>query len=352
LLLPFDGGSLYRGYLTLNDRDYQFCMAVGSPDLSASKLYFDPYLSKLIDQDGSVFINNLLRRSHDLVSFFTDLKHFLEQLLQSTSVVSLPQSRYYERLMEELSGIDWSTLLAIDHEFETLDFQIKDSSNREHFLQVHLSPEYPRVAPIIHCKLPEIFELKWENNFAILDILKQFQEILEQYQNFWNIMDKIDSQTYITDPKNPTRADKSRTFLIANQVFLRIVIDPSSPYAVPECRLLGPESKIKPFKEKMNLKIKYWDFKGDLILNFENILETKFLKNEVIIDHNETECAICLEYKLGDEICDRECDGCKKSYHYTCLYEYFSNSSKKRSYSAIFGNCPYCKKELSVEIKA
>lgn len=82
--------------------------------------------------------------------------------------------------------------------------------------------------------------------------------------------------------------------------------------------------------------------------------------NDAYID----QCAICYTYRLTVDgpgqgagasmipefACGNPC--CNRSYHETCLSEWLQRlPNASRSFSTIFGHCPYCQSPISVKVK-
>eukprot|EP01126_Amoeba_proteus_P029626 TRINITY_DN2923_c0_g2_i4.p1 TRINITY_DN2923_c0_g2~~TRINITY_DN2923_c0_g2_i4.p1 ORF type:complete len:250 (+),score=55.13 TRINITY_DN2923_c0_g2_i4:276-1025(+) len=134
--------------------------------------------------------------------------------------------------------------------------------------------------------------------------------------------------------------------------YKKITVDPTCPRSIPECRFLGADSMIQPYKYKLNTNLSRWDYNSTLRNNFQQILEIQFPSRErsESLDLN-SECAICYVYKFEDMIPDIVCDGrgCGKAFHGICLYRWLQNTSNRQSLLTIVGECPYCETKITVK---
>lgn len=141
-------------------------------------------------------------------------------------------------------------------------------------------------------------------------------------------MDEIDHNTCVLEPENPKRSENKRRFVVGKHVSLqvreysnallnsiKVTVNPLSPCSVPECRFLGADAIIQPFKHKLNSNLLHWDTKQHLLSNLERVLETTFPTKMAVESLDlKAECAICYSYKLEESIPDIVCDGhgCEK----------------------------------------
>ncbi|EFA85186.1 Rab GTPase [Heterostelium album PN500] len=160
------------------------------------------------------------------------------------------------------------------------------------------------------------------------DSIQSVVRHIESLQPFFDIMDEIDSKTWVLDPSTPSHSDTSRRIALGNNCSLLVEVNPLSPNTYPECRLLGAERAIAPLRAKLNGNLSRWRIDQSLLTNFEVLLEQPF-------PHKQTsnareflsECSICYAHRLENgesTIPDEQCNNqrCQKLFHRTCLFEW------------------------------
>eukprot|EP01125_Pyxidicula_operculata_P020172 TRINITY_DN7401_c0_g1_i1.p1 TRINITY_DN7401_c0_g1~~TRINITY_DN7401_c0_g1_i1.p1 ORF type:complete len:378 (+),score=27.21 TRINITY_DN7401_c0_g1_i1:129-1136(+) len=324
--------------------------------LKNAQIYCDSELTKILKGKEEI-ITDHLNQSSDLYFFLVELKQLLEKLVTSHKDLSQPPALYYPRLLDEINIIGWKNIGYIDDNMTCLKVNTKDDAGRNHVIELGLSSDYPHTPPKCTTFLPESFDILWDSRKSTLaDVINQFTKALKKYQEFWYIVDDIDTKTCVLDPQNPTRADTKRRLAIGKFVSLSIVINPAAPRSVPVCRFLGSDNAIEPLKQNLNSNLHNWDYKNTLRENLEQTLNIEFpTPKETDIQEFNVECAICYEYKGsdGDEIPDRICNGknCGKSFHSSCLYSWLSNiRSNRQTFDTIIGSCPYCETQIAIKI--
>ncbi|KAF9975989.1 hypothetical protein BGZ73_000154 [Actinomortierella ambigua] len=78
------------------------------------------------------------------------------------------------------------------------------------------------------------------------------------FDDFWTVLQDVDSSMWVIDPERPTRRDCSRRCVLANHCSIQITIDPFSPRSFPDMRLFGPEAVLEPFKATMAQNVDLW----------------------------------------------------------------------------------------------
>lgn len=142
---------------------------------------------------------------------------------------------------------------------------------------------------VVEHSLPEI-ELTdsiFNTNNSIENHLATFFRYLEQFEEFYYNMIKIDELCFVVDPIEVTTKSTVRIFKLGKhnlnyrkifilnctnfmvsdeKVFIKIIINPLSPSNV-DIFLIGPTVKIIPFREKYENKISEWNPEVDVHSN-------------------------------------------------------------------------------------
>lgn len=302
-------------------------------------------------------IKQRLTQSVDLPSFLLELKSILEKLLgcqKSEKIVSQPH--VYTHLVKELETIGWEKLAYVDPSFQVFKFVARDIKDREHVVTIHLSPQHPLVAPTCTTDLPgQRFAFTWPSqSHPLQQLYYQFQQVLSQYEDFWDMLDEVDSNTWVLEPDHPSRSCTSRRIALGNNASLHIDLNPANPRLLPECRFMGADNVIVPLREHLNVNIQSWNPQLSVLTNLESLLGQKFPSPSTTKKEDfSMECGICYAYRLNDLIPDKACDDsrCGQPFHSLCLYEWLrALSSSRQSFNMVFGECPYCSKPITVKM--
>nr|XP_046257686.1 E3 ubiquitin-protein ligase FANCL isoform X3 [Scatophagus argus] len=335
LLIPLNKEkTVYDGFITVQERDFRLRLVL-PPDrqLVRARLHCCWQLKHLL-RGYEHIVKQRLQQSADLVSFVLELKTVLEVRLKSfPECRSIPPPQYYSQLISEMETLGWAKLLFIDTEFQTLKLKAEDSSGRQHILTVKLKSK------------------------STLDLLySQFLLVLESLTKFWDILDEIDTKTWILEPEKPSRSDTMRRIAIGNNVSIKVEVDPRHPEMLPECCLLGAEHVVTPLRNRLNANMHLWNPDSSVLHNLRDVLEIEFPSPAT---HEKSsfsaECGICYSYRYEAAIPDQVCNDprCGQPFHQACLYEWLrALPSSRQSFNIVFGECPYCSKPITVKMAA
>ncbi|XP_026210414.1 E3 ubiquitin-protein ligase FANCL isoform X2 [Anabas testudineus] len=278
LLLPLNKEkTVYDGFITVQERDFRMRILLPADrQLKGAKLHCSWQLKHLL-RGYEHIVKQRLQQSADLVSFILELKTVLEVGLKSRPVcraISPPQ--YYSQLMSEMEALGWDKLLFIDTEFRTLRLKVEDSSGRQHILTIKLKSKHPAEAPECSADLPVPLALTWTPQSTLQQLHSQFVLVLESLTEFWDVLDEIDSQTWILEPEKPSRADTMRRIAIGNNMSIKVEVDPRHPKMLPECFLLGAENMVTPLRNKLNANMHLWNPNSSVLHNLRDVLEITF----------------------------------------------------------------------------
>uniref|UniRef100_A0A7N6A953 RING-type domain-containing protein n=1 Tax=Anabas testudineus TaxID=64144 RepID=A0A7N6A953_ANATE len=342
LLLPLNKEkTVYDGFITVQERDFRMRILLPADrQLKGAKLHC------------SWQLKHLLRGYEHIVKQEQAFSMSLQEVgLKSRPVcraISPPQ--YYSQLMSEMEALGWDKLLFIDTEFRTLRLKVEDSSGRQHILTIKLKSKHPAEAPECSADLPVPLALTWTPQSTLQQLHSQFVLVLESLTEFWDVLDEIDSQTWILEPEKPSRADTMRRIAIGNNMSIKVEVDPRHPKMLPECFLLGAENSGSCL----------WSAgrnpNSSVLHNLRDVLEITFPspatheKSDFSVD-----CGICYSYRLEAAIPDQVCNDprCGQPFHQACLYEWLrALPSSRQSFNIVFGECPYCSKPITVKMAA
>ncbi|XP_020896902.1 E3 ubiquitin-protein ligase FANCL [Exaiptasia diaphana] len=358
LLIPQDSSfRRYEGYITVCHKSFRISISLPeSSNMKDARIECCWKLKHLL-KDYQGVLKQRLDQSADLPSFLTELKTILERLLQSKNeerIINHP--KYYTQLIEEMEAISWDKLVYIDPSFTSLKLMAKDNKKRDHFLTIKLSPQHPNVPPTCTTDLPGKFSFSWTSSkdYQLKELHHQFEQALTNYQEFWDMMDEIDQNTWVLEPDHPQRACTTRRIALGNNSSIHIDINPLHPRLLPECRFLGADHVIIPLRENLNSNLNLWNPESSVFINLQNLLKLKFPSpTNTKKEDFSMECGICYAYRLNDAIPDKACDDsrCGQPFHQLCLIEWLKSlPSSRQSFNMIFGECPYCNKPITVKV--
>uniref|UniRef100_A0A670I695 E3 ubiquitin-protein ligase FANCL n=1 Tax=Podarcis muralis TaxID=64176 RepID=A0A670I695_PODMU len=366
LLLPQNREkSVYEGFVTAQGRDFHIRILLPSDlQLKNARIQCSWYLKKLLDGYQQI-LKQRLQHSSDLVSFMVELKTVLEVALRNTQEVHAPPSPYYySGVIGDIETLGWNKtvracnidrgltarVVFVDPGFSTIRLKAEDSCGREHLITLKLNPKYPTEPPDCLVDLPVQFSVSWIPESSLLSIHSQFLAALESLKEFWNALDEIDEKTWVLEPEKPTRSATMRRIAVGNNISINIEVDPRHPTMLPECYFLGADHVVNPLKVKLNSNIHLWDPELSLLQNLKEVLEIDFPSREALEKSDfSMDCGICYAYRLDGTIPDQVCDDprCGQPFHQACLYEWLRGlPSSRQSFNVIFGECPYCNKNL------
>ncbi|XP_026046445.1 E3 ubiquitin-protein ligase FANCL [Astatotilapia calliptera] len=358
LLVPLNKQqTVYDGFITVQERDFRMRIVL-PPDrqLKEAKLHCCWQLKHLL-RGYERIVKQRLQQSADLVGFILELKTVLEVVLKSRPECrSIPPPQYYSQLISEMETLGWDKLLFIDTEFRMLRLKAEDSAGRQHILTVKLKSKHPAETPECSADLPVPLAINWTAQSTLEQLHSQFLLVLESLSEFWDVLDEIDSKTWILEPEKPCHSDTTRRIAIGNNVSIKVEVDPRHPKMLPECCLLGAEHVVTPLRNKLNANMHLWNPDSSVLHNLQDVLEIEFPSPAT---HEKSsfnlECGICYSYRLEAAIPDQVCNDprCGQPFHQTCLYEWLrALHSSRQSFNIVFGECPYCSKPITVKMAA
>lgn len=343
-------GTYYEGYLSVLDQEFHLAITL-PPNrlLKDAHIDVEPKVFYLL-QEYQTLVKQRLNQCSGLATFLQELKVLLEQVLDQPS-----QEQYIRvssQLIDELNSINWERLVYISPTFHEVHISADDEHQRRHILKVQLHSEHPRVAPTCNHDLPSKFKFVWTPSSTLKDLLSQFENTIQSYQVFWDVMGEIDQKTWVLEPEKPNYSATYRRIAISSNSSIQITLDPCHPENLAQCQFMGADSIVDPLKQKLNFNLENWDPHRTVLQNLEDLMEMEFpspnnTKKEEFIG----ECGICYTYRLDMELPTKVCENpqCGQPYHQSCLHEWLKTLSTSRySFNIVFGECPMCTKPITV----
>ena len=144
-------------------------------------------------------------------AFASDLNQLLSRSTGTSRVAELRDASFYELIVHEMDQVGWGILAGVSSTLDTLELQVKEAAGRDHTLTLQIPEDYPRSPPIAQASLPAAFELRWPSHadngassYCIAAAIAQFQAALTQYQLLWDMLDDLDSHTWVHGHLEPT----------------------------------------------------------------------------------------------------------------------------------------------------
>ncbi|KAM9944590.1 hypothetical protein ACTFIT_009300 [Dictyostelium discoideum] len=388
-------------------------------------------------------IKNRFIQCKNIQQFFFELKDILDRitintgtstLTTSNKIITLPFDTF-SLISNEIDEIGWNKVINIDKSLSSFEIMLLDIKEREFIVEFSIPIGYPTQFPFVKCDLPlnstefitklrsintstndnsfynnnknnnNNFENNNNNNnnnsISISNILKKIQIMIDyEYQEFFNFMEEIDSESWVLEPINPRRSSIFRRIAIGNGCSICFEVNPNQPRIAPyKVDFIGPSSKTQPLHQLWNKKYsaQQWFERSSPIDNFQKMLELSFpLKSmdNTLIEEIIIQCSICYTHHLPQNLqqetnnnnnnnndndnnndnnnnnnnnnkLDNEnniksmtslpnvtCNNlkCSKQFHYHCISEWlFSLPTTVIGSSSINGPCPYCSSKMTIE---
>uniref|UniRef100_A0A1D1Y2S0 E3 ubiquitin-protein ligase FANCL n=1 Tax=Anthurium amnicola TaxID=1678845 RepID=A0A1D1Y2S0_9ARAE len=277
--------------------------------------------------------------------------------------LSPPSSSFYQAIYSEIEEIGWEHLIRLEEDLSSLSFRVLDTNERAHSMEVVLPHGYPQSAPSITADVPYACELRWSKCSRLKDVMQQFHKHLEKLQEFWSILDDIDKNLWVVEPRQQSHSASFRRICLGNDCHVLFFINPKKPRSLPECRFFGPDLLTDSLRKSWKRNSQRWINIKPFPENLETLLGVALPAPPVTLKDNEqAECGICyvnflpnddeLGAKSGSAV-DYTCDNpnCSKSFHTICLRDWLrSITTTRQSFDVLFGKCPYCSEAVAVKL--
>lgn len=168
----------------------------------------------------------LLRRLQHAASvdgFVSELRELLERQLALAPAAALPPAAFYELLISEIDVVGWASLRSLSRQLDEVELDIDDAAGRSHTLSLALPAGYPDDLPVARVSLPAPFELRWPlgQRPSLAAAVEQFRAALATHQALWDELDDFDRETWVLEPKHPTREESRRRIALGNHCSLQ-----------------------------------------------------------------------------------------------------------------------------------
>nr|SVE70128.1 EOG090X0G12 [Eubosmina coregoni] len=254
----------------------------------------------------------------------------------------------YLGILTEIESIGWDKLESINSTFTELKLKMCDSADRQHILTIKLGGNTPEFI----AEFPRPFLSQGIS--TLKDVYNLFSQEAEQYQEFWQAMDELDSGCWILEPETPFLSDTYRKIAVTQNVSLKIDVEPKNPRSFPTITWFGSETGVFDFREKAIDRLEVWESNSPIHTNLERLLEINLPRKEdcqVSAETYQSTCCICYQERLEGQVPSCTCDNpqCGQSFHIFCLYEWLRSliQSTRKQGNKVFGTCPYCEQPIS-----
>ncbi|XP_065172893.1 E3 ubiquitin-protein ligase FANCL isoform X2 [Atheta coriaria] len=244
----------------------------------------------------------------------------------------------YLKTVQLASDLSHITIIYVDGKF------------RNHQITITVNYNQGKLFQIGCCKLPVTLSA---SDDSLINLFEVFVAQVENFQQFFDVMDVIDQFLWTVDPEMPTRADVRRRVILDVNLSVEMVFNPNHPMTLPEMRLFGPVGRVQQIESVLNNNFESWSEDGDVIDELTKIFEVAVFPERGSLDKEcgIGECGICLSTrghssKLPEVFCPNSpCDQC---FHTDCLYKFLQQSLQEYS-TKVQGSCPYCKQRITCE---
>lgn len=133
-----------------------------------------------------------------------------------------------------------------DNEGLCIDSIDRDQGDREHFLKVTLSNEYPFVPPQVTSELPK----EMTPNASLYQVLKEHEHIINKHQLLFDSLDDLDKHMRIIEPEQPKRNDMWRRVALGHHCTFHIQLEANYQGTKPSVRFFGSLNRVQELKAK------------------------------------------------------------------------------------------------------
>lgn len=353
-LIPQDiEGLMYQGYIIVKDEEFRINVNLkSSGTLKDASFECDWRMSELLKGYEST-LQKKLSQSSTLKEYLLELRTLLENLVAFTNERLLNfDAAQIQEVLKEINKVGWNRLTYTNEDFTRLKFLCRDVAGRKHF--IYIENKEGQNGSKISSDLP--LNIQQKAGDSISTLYEKFSKTIEDCQSYWNALERLDNVCWVLEPESIIYGCNYRRIALGKNASIRIEINPLHPRTFPECRFLGPTQIIEPLKGNLSRNLGLWNEGADLLENLETVLQIHF-PSKVSISKDDTSmaCGICYSYRLEDEVPEKSCEDvrCAQIYHISCLVEWMrSLPTCRQSFNVIFGECPYCNKKLTINLKS
>nr|SVE73258.1 EOG090X0G12 [Ceriodaphnia reticulata] len=360
IILPLDNEHIkhFDCLLTLDEKDYALHLHLPNYPLHhRSSVNMSWELRMILLKNDKYKFDHKIIQTCSSISEFIDKLVFLIKECQQINPLSETKKNMeiadYSNIVDEIETIGWEKLLSVNHNFTEIRLKMYDSVSRQHVLNV----KFTKSVPEFSAEYPRNINYEWREGSTLKEMYTVFCQAAEQYQEFWEVMEELDSGCWVLEPENPSRRDTYRKISIAPNVSLKVDIDPSHPRLFPSITWLGSEVAVFNFRERILDRIEVlcvWESDLPIHTNLERLLEISLPLKQTFQQDNENHevtCIICYSERLNGEVPSRTCDNpqCGQSFHIYCLYEWLRGlqQTTRKLGNKVFGTCPFCEQPIS-----
>ncbi|XP_077493577.1 E3 ubiquitin-protein ligase Fancl [Amblyomma americanum] len=358
LLLPMnDSCTEYKGFLKILDEDFFVHLSVGdvhNPDTYCLSGDWD--LQQIIISSGKNF-DELFSKCKSASHFLMEFCNLMEMVLQSRKKHRTfdPAPEVFSRIMADLEQCGWENLEHLSTSGDEIHLKHIDQKKRKHLLKIRFSEAFPVEEPMVESDLPVPLEFYWNSDQALKAVYDKFKEEVEKFQDFWAVMDDLDSNSWVLDPTSPRHCDCYRRVALGNNVSVAVVVQPRAPRMFPRLEFCGPHRPVSAHEESVEENKSKWNCSELITTNLASLLGMELPSKLCAEPPEDVDCAcgICYSYLLEGHIPDKLCQNsrCNKPFHQSCLAEWMrSLPTVRQNFNMFFGECPYCSEPMSCKM--
>ena len=175
-------------------------------------------------------------------------------------------------VLASLQEVGWSRVQGLAEDLSRAELVSQDGL---HLLSITFPPSYPALPPSASHSLPPTI---WSPPSLTLPLLlASWEKALDLLAPSWSALHELDRLCWVLDPCPPLPRHLYRRLVVASQVSLHLTLDPSSPGALPDLKLLGSEELVEPLRRALASNLELWEEEEPLLTNLEKVLEVELL---------------------------------------------------------------------------
>ncbi|XP_058448405.1 E3 ubiquitin-protein ligase FANCL [Malaya genurostris] len=293
-------------------------------------------------------------KTGDIFEYMDKLIQFLDRHKLHSTENSIPNITAYLNLFKQLEKIKEEYACKIFTDSNLCHFKLSEFEQYEnHRLEmVRISPTEFKVTDHSLPNFGASNQL-FKGHSSIEMHTISFVHLLDQLDEFYANLHKIDELCYVVDPSVIDTRTTWRIIKFSQKVFLKLIFHPLQPSSIV-VNFFGPSKEVEYLRELYDDKIEDWDPESDVYTNLLRTLEIMSFpmrNQDDTVDGETSNCGICLTYRDDHEripivSCDN--DKCLQIFHISCLKGWLLSLARSKMFFSIsIGTCPYCKHKVS-----
>ncbi|XP_077299806.1 E3 ubiquitin-protein ligase FANCL-like [Arctopsyche grandis] len=245
--------------------------------------------------------------------------------------------------------------LSVNCTFDSIKAECQDVYDKDHYLILNFDKN--KSYRIRQHTLPEM-KILMENFTDMCSAVDTFYNCLNDIEEYLEVLDDLDTNCWVIDPKIATTKDNYRRIVINENISAMITVDVECAKKPPCIKLLGLSKVTDPLMEQIRENMIEWDIDGPFITNMLTLfgVDQFPLKDDLTansendIGLSNTECSICLTDRddIEGQLPSIMCEKCKQNYHKVCLFQWLTMTANViHGLNTVHGQCPSCSSPIS-----